>query len=735
MKKIIAGVLSACMTFSPLTMPVLAQNEGIMLVSEKESSEAENLEKVLRIVKSKVSVPEELTEFSYRLNNFSGTSQKSQWNFEWESKDNKKSMSITADELGNIKSYSKYDRDKSSSKPTYLKEELINIATEFIGKISPEIKGKIILIDTSFSGVYSGTYSYNFCRIENGIKMPDNNVSVSVDYENGEVKSFNSNWLFDITIPSSEVNIKIEEARKKIGEKVEMQLKYMNKTEKVDGKEVIKAYLVYTPDKSYMAVDAKTGEVYDTRDQFYDMGELNSYSSAEMKTAAEGAMAEDLSVEEMEKINEMANLLTKEDAILAITSRKNELLLDENAKAVDARLSQRYNYREKKNEGYIWQINFSDPRNVKDGDDTYRGYANATIDAETGKILSYYSSVRSYYDSKNKQWADVSVKYTSDECKKVFEKFVKGLEKDKFESTKLSNSDDSAYLLKYIDDKPVYGGYSYRYVRMNEGIEYSYNGINGKVDGVTGKIYSYNVNWTDNIEFESPKGSMSKEEAYDAYSKKDGFALVYEINNKHYIENNPKSDEYYDYSDLYELIKEVRLVYSTNINPQNISPFTGEQLDYSGKVYENVNEKEYTDIVGFWGERNIKLITDMGYNFEGNEFSPEKLITKEEWIKLLGTTGNYINEDEYKDIEKITKLNAIKMIIKSLNLEKVAKLSSIYKLPFNDVNGIPTEDVGYVALAKGLGIVNGDSNNNFTPNKELSRIEAVCIALNLASIR
>ena len=59
--------------------------------------------------------------------------------------------------------------------------------------------------------------------------MPDNKVTVSVNYETGEVMNFNSTWTFDVEIPSSETNVTLEEAREKIGEKVNMELKYMNK--------------------------------------------------------------------------------------------------------------------------------------------------------------------------------------------------------------------------------------------------------------------------------------------------------------------------------------------------------------------------------------------------------------------------------------------------------------------------------------------------------------------------
>ena len=64
----------------------------------------------------------------------------------------------------------------------------------------------------------------------------------------------------------------------------------------------------------------------------------------------------------------------------------------------------------------------------------------------------------------------------------TFEKFVKSLEEEKFLNSRLSNNDSSSYVLKYnyIDGKriPVYGGYSYNYCRVNEGVDYTYDRIN-----------------------------------------------------------------------------------------------------------------------------------------------------------------------------------------------------------------------------------------------------------------
>lgn len=734
MKKIVAGVMSVCITLGSTVTPAFAAtNEKMVIEQNKEvNEESVNLEKAILTVKQRVVIPAELTEFSYRLYNGSSSHDR-YWNLTWRNEEGDKSINVRCDNDGRILSYSKYDKNEERLAPNYTKNELVNVAESFVKVVAPEISNSLKLKEVVFNGIYNGTYNYIFERIENGVRMPDDTVSVSVNYVSCEVKSFNANWTYDVEVPDSNTAITIDKAREKIGENVEMELKYLRKYEKDGEDEVIKAYLVYEPSKGYVAVDAKTGEIYETHNEYHDMDEYGSNKLMSNGVAMDAMEESALTEQEIEKINEIKGLISKEDAIKAVTSKKDVLLLDDNAKAVTANLTKNYSYyKNDEDNEYVWNISFSDPRDVDHKDiDTYRAYINATVDAKTGKLLSYNSSVRSYYDKENKEWEDVKVKYSEDECRITLEKLIKELEPEKFSNAKFSDNATHGYVLKYIENEPIYGGYSYSYIRMNEGLEYTYNGIYGKVDGVTGKIYSYRYNWDENVEFESPKNAMSKEEAYKAYANKDGFELVYEVNNNHYIENNPKLEDYYDYEDLYKLEKEVRLVYRTNINPSSISPFTGEQLDYNGEVYEDPAKKEYTDIKGSWGERSIEIITDMGYVVDGNEFNPNKLITGEELNKLMQVVGFYMEESEYKDIESITKLDAIKMMIKKLGLEKLAEIDEMYKSPFVDINS----DIGYVALAKGLNIVSGDEQGRLNGDKELSRIEAVCMVIKLANLR
>ncbi|MBP3284502.1 MAG: hypothetical protein J6M02_03270 [Clostridia bacterium] len=720
-KKIISGLLSTAVLASAFAAP--ANAAVISMGSDAVTNEevAADMESVLLEIKGKIEIPAEFTEFTYDYQ--SNTAYGQYWSFVWRDKDFKNSLSIKCDKDGNIFSYNLRNNKEKNSVPKFLKEELKATAEAFIEKVLPAVSGHLQFQEASFNGVYSGSYTYQFDRMENGILMPDNSVRVSVDYETGEVVGLSASWEYHISIPDSEVKISKEEAQEKIGEKVEMKLTYRNKTEKVGDKTITKAYLVYQPDKSYMAVDAKTGEIYETKNEYLSMEMTKNESIAEDSANNKLMSAAGLSEQEVAKIEELKNLISKKEAI-KVVENDNRLLFDEHLNAVSANLYQKYD-ENKEAKDYLWRITFNDVRGDVDyqAKDSFRAYASATVNAETGELISYRSNVRSSYDYDKEDWNALEVKYTKAEAQEMLESFLKEKVGDKFKKSVLSDEPGFGYILKYIENEPVYGGYDFRYNRVNEGVEYTYNQIYGSVDGVTGKIYSFGYYWDDEVIFESPKATMSPEEAYKHYADKEGFELVYEINQKHYISDA----EDVKIQDKYRLEKEMRLVYRTNINPSAISPFSGKQLSYDGEEYKKVTEKNFTDISGHWAERAIRLITDLNVRFEEEEFLPKKAVSEKEFVEALNQLGYYSRSEEKEEDTEFTKLDALKKLIDQLNLTKVAKLQNIYKTEGIDLTNMNPEDVGYVALARGLGIVSGE----FVPNKELTRAEFAVILMNL----
>ena len=725
------------------------------IIKEEPTSSANNpsneeLESAIKAVKAKITIPKEYTEFNYYFYNTSSYAD-SYWSLTWRNPIDSSYIQVNCDQGKHITYFNQYDyTEKNSSLPSYLQKELKSTADEFIKMIAPEVSSKLEYIDATYEGIYSGNYVYNYQRKENGVMFPDNTVSISVNSVTKEIKSASLHWLYDVAVPTSELKLTKEEAAKLIKENMTMKLTYRTNNYRIydsynpyypNNNGPIKAFLVYEPSINYISVDAKTGKIYLTRAEW-----IERTTNEEAEKAAEGAgMASDsdtaaqvvLTEAEIAKIEELKKLISREAAIKVITSNKS-LYLDKTLKSYSATLNKSG---DRSSDSYVWSIQLSDPREIKYDDNTsdyYRAYASAQVDAKTGKILSFYASIKSLYDEKNQKWNTVKIPYDKEECQVILEKFLNSQIKSRFTKSKLVVQNDD-YVAYYKIDVPVFGGFHYQYNRFNEGVEYSYNGINGSVDGVTGKIYSYSYNWDDNVTFESPVGAMTPEQAMDQYLSKDGYELVYEINQVTIYDPNFKTlEKYYDSSDAYTVNYEIRLVYSPDVYPTSISPFTGDQLDYAGEVYKVTKPYSYLDIPDTKENREILLLADMNIGFEGDYFKPNTEITIGELNDLMKKVGYGYGYSEEKDIQSTKLINreelAQNFIIK-LGLEKVSGLKGIYKTGYADEYNIDEEYLGAVAIAKGFGLLEADAYNNFNPKSNITRAEAVHLILNYIGIQ
>ncbi|MGB8453520.1 MAG: YcdB/YcdC domain-containing protein [Anaerocolumna sp.] len=716
---------------SAVSIDIPVTGDSVVTGNSGQEPKAEDLERIIKTVKAKITIPEELAKFDYYFNsdnNGTGAS----WNLNWYTEDNSKRITIQSDQDGNIVRYYSDNNNSGNYVPKYFKADLKAAADKFIKKVAADISGKAEYAGATSEGAYSGQYNYQYQRVENGIPMPDNTITVGVNYETGKVTSYSSNWLYNVNIPSADTKITKEDAAEKIGKTVTMKLSYQNAyTTDKDGKTEIKAFLVYSPDNSYAAVDAKTGEVYTTQNEWIERDGATVYGDEKSDSVSDSGLTQ----QEVTKIDEIKGLISKEAAIKAITENKS-LLLDDNLKSISASLYKKNNYSaDDKDSKYVWSINLSDPREIKnEGSDTYRAYANASVDAKTGNIISFNSSIKDYYNMSKQEWESVKVKYNMEQGQKTLEDFLKIQIPDKFKNSVLSDHKES-YVISYDNGKEVYGGYYYNYNRVNAGVEYPYNGINGAVDGVTGKIYSFSYNWNDNITFEAPKNIISADDAFDSYIANKGYHLVYEINNIHSYES---AGQKIVSTGSYSVDSEVRLVYRTDISPATISPFTGKQLDYDGEEYvEPEDMYKYNDLNNTTSERNIRLLSEIGIGFKGSEFKPDKAITTKEITDFLNQAGIYYNNNKYKlsnDDSAITRLEASEFTVQILGYDSVAKLRNIYNTNFKDQSQISSEYLGYTALAQGLNLITSNNNNEFRPNDKLTRAEAADMIIAMLNV-
>ena len=687
----------------------------------------EALEKAILAVKSKITIPAGYSEFNYYYydGDYYGNGN---WSFSWKDPKTSARIEVTSDKDNHIVYYYHYnEKNYKLGVAKYLKDELKAKADEFILKIAPDIKGKLEFIDASYEGVYSGNYIYNYQRVNSGVLLPENTVKVAVNSVTGEIVLAGIYWLYDVSVPSSKPVITKEQAAELIKKNMKMRLVYRSDYFGIydsRGNQSTKAFLVYEPTEGYISVDAKTGEVYFVKSTSIVTDDYNKEEAAADAGNGSASAQSTLTEEEIAKIAELNKLISKEKAMDIVTGNSS-LYLEDTLKAYSTTLNKIDNGNGKTN--YIWTITLRDPRTVdysKDTD-TYRAYAHATVDASTGKILSFYSSMKGYYDQKTQTYKQVNVKYDKEASKKILEKFLSAQIKDRFDNS-IFTEQTNGYIIYYKDDVPVYGGYSYRYNRVNENVEYPYNSIYGEVDGVTGKIYSYGSNWDESIVFESTKGAMTADKAMDFYLANEGFGLKYEINtiNK-YNSGVENLDSYYDYNTAYSVDYEIRLVYHPDVSPAFISPFTGEQLNYSGEVYKKEAPYAYEDVANTEANRNILLLADMNIGFEGGYFKPEQNITLGEVNTLLQKIGYGYSENDLESKKLVTKEELAFAFIKYLGLEKMSKLTGIYTTGYADEWNIGANYLGAVALAKGLDIMTGDSYNNFNAKSNITRSQAV----------
>lgn len=677
----------------------------------------EQMTDVLLKIKTKLELPDEYSEFNYNYNNYG---ERGTWYFNWSTEDSSKTISLNCDDEAHILSMSCYSNESMQTMPEVTADELLDTANKLLARVFPEAVGHVVLKNT-YCMYYRSAYRFNFRRVENGIEMPDNYVMLSVGYKDGELIGLESNWNYTSKVPAAKKLISVEEAKKNIDKQLDMNLRYYV-TWDADGND--KVFLAYTPSMSYIATDAKSGKIYTQKD-YWGNDVKNAYDE---DVAEESAVADNsvrgyeakLSDAEIKKITDLENLISSDDAVKIIRNNKY-LLIDEKADTVTASLREN-------NGKYTWYITLRDNRPADyENNDYYRAYANATIDAEDGKILNFYSSIKSLYYYSQQEIDEIKFNYSQKDCRKVFENFVKEIESDKFSKVKLESSSASMSERLENTDTTIDLAYAFTYTRYNEGIPFASNGISGSVDRITGKVYNYRVNWTD-AEIPSSKGIIGEDKAFEAYMNYEGFDLVYEI-----VTTHTDTGSIYGYGTE----EVIRLVYRTAISPNYVDAFTGKQLTYNGEEYEKARtDYQYNDIAGTKYEKAIKILAGLNVGLPGESFEPDKKITKDELAQLLSKMP-YLGYRDYSETlsgdKGLNRQQAAKVILDTLGLGFMAKLD-IYKLSYKDASDVGKAYKGYVAIAGALDLFGNKKAKKFGPKTALTRGEAAQLILNAVKV-
>lgn len=687
--KIMCTVISAAMlTAAFSSMPVYAA------AVKTEVSDGQNTDysKVLSLVKSKISVPEKLTEFDF--NTSTSDDGRVRYHFEWNTDENEKyssaHMSVGADENGAITSYYYYDSDavKEDSGVVITDMSKDDVKAEIENQLKKIIPEKFDKLKTDSKTESNGSeYSIYYYRAENGLRVYNNYVSVSAVVSGGKViiRSISSEWDDkEFTLPEN--MLEYDKAAQIYEEKARFCLNYGTSYKSRNKYSVFLRYSF----KNDVFIDAMTGDTVDA-DNYILYGERNFASGAYKEAAAED-MDAGLTPTEKEEIERMSGLMSYADAEKKVRAIK-ELSISSDMKLTNK-------YINKNGEEYIMQLSFENEEKDR--------YAYVSINAQNGDLYSGRGNIE--YNEKDK---DVKITDAQKEnaVKKMTE-FVKKYVPEYYKSTLPTDAEMSG------------GNVSITFERVNGTIPVGNDGITVVWNAVEDKLSYINAYKSNIDELKQSENVVDKQKAYKTALNEAKFE-------KMYIKHDDKMTVVYGIADE---------------EKASIDAVTGQIIDGRGKPINTFNG--YSDISGHWAENIIKTLADYNIFNAGGMFKPDENINQRDFLKMLNTAKysyvqndddslyqsfvleGIISKDEINPTGTVSKQQAVTYLLKMMGYSNAAEIKGIFKCDFADNAEIDEKYFGYAAIAKGLGIVNGDESGNFNPEKNITNAEAAVIIYN-----
>lgn len=672
------------------------------------------LKQAIEIAKSTLSLKTEGFEFNSSYNeNQNGFDV---WSLNWNNtKTQSESINVLVDsnngEIVSVSWYTPNEQPKSRI-PKHSKEEALKAAEAWAKKLQGE-KFKLTKLKENpnveyYTSRYIETYNFEFMRVQDGIEVTPNRINVQLDINTLNLRYFNMEWD-NKALPSKANAFGLDKAKELFKSKLGIELTY--NLVYGDQNTAPKAILVYTLKDSNNPIDAITGELLKNAYRIY-------YGRDMMATAEKAEPAAPITPQEQNVIDDNSKYITKEAAEQVI---RQYLKIDDNMKLERANLYPGYS---KVNASWNLEWRYSSTDNQ-----TYK-YLSAQVDAVTKEFRSFNVSFNNAQNEKDK------TKISKDQAKKLAEEFLIKVQPDKFKKTQYKEVKDNFGI-----KMPEYmNGYSFNYIRVENGIPCPSNSLYISVNEYTGEITSYSTNWLD-ISFPAPNKTMTLDKAYEALFNNVKFDMEYTY---HYPNQN-------DYDK-----KEMRLAYALENTNILMDANTGKMLNYDGTPLKKAEKLSYTDIKGNKAEDEINTLIEMGILVpEGTKFAPESKMLQKDFIKLLVSSlqeyyypmpvakdsnpyDNYYNEAirrkiitaaEKKPEATITRQDAAKMVLRAMNYGVLAERSDMFAVNFADAAKLTKAYKGYAVIAAELGIVT-PVNSNFNPTTEITRGDAAEILVN-----
>lgn len=682
MKKLLSTLLSAAIFLSA---------NGAVFAETK-------LESIVKTVKSRLDIPPELTRFS--AENYTDNDGNLIYELSWVLPDDNGetndcfvnyNVQVTSDaEITSVNSYyrtSRYDYS-SRSLPDFSKDEAVAFAENYIKKAAPDTAEKMRLSSVSVNTRYEPYYTVRFDHYENDFPVVGDYIELDI-YKYNDALAV-TDYVANITdgeYPSPETAMSEDAFREYVKSNSPLELNYHDSD--TSEKTTFLQYSLGSGDTVYFsAADGHTLNFTFSDDIRYDFASGSAESTAADKEDAIALSPEEIN--EIETVNNLNSPETSEAYIRGIS----ELGITEDMRVSSSSLS-------KTDSGYITRLTFEN--------DDFSKHSFIALDSKTNELISSYTYTPSSY-SKNDVTDDMRA-----ESQTAVENFLKKYFGEKFNQVIPDTRSGIANLLDF------------NYCRNVNGIPYYNNGISVSYDLTNNIINDLSVNWDNALNLPSADGIISSAQAVSNLAALPVQAV--------YVRDNDQNILAYTFG-----------------NDINLDAVSGKTTSFYQDTDNAPAFDGYSDIDNHWVKDMANSLADAGIYFDGGLLKPDEIITQEDFFKLLcqyryGGYSAYpvTSEQAYNLIGSmgitlegakdpaapVTRELAAKYLITSLGYKRIAELNGIFVCGFTDDADIDPNMIGYVAIAKGLGCINGNTDGAFLPKNGISRAEAIAIIYRL----
>jgi len=684
-----------------------------------------SLEKAIQIVKTKFDVPNEYTDFSSSYNTYDD---RQVWALRWNGTTERPGeFAAEVNAINGVIVSMNYWKNEdqltnSPSVPTITKANAQEISDKLLRSLLGERTKELSLIPSELEIVPLSygpfNYSFQYQRLIKGVPFLSNGANVQVSSTDGHITSYNLNWN-DVKAPEVKGVISVEQAQQAFAAATFFKLEYWvpSSYRPLLAGQKQEAKLVYQlrGENNGGAIDALTGLPLQLSQGEWlatdslGVGGMGSAKAERASSSSDGIQI--LTPQEQQEVERTAKLLKQDEAIAAV---KGWVEIPDNLTLRGANLSKDWRNDDKR----IWSFDWSNNTNGKeDGTPKYLG---ARVSATTGELLGFASSTQ--------ENSNIDVKFDRAATQKIAEEFLKKVQPERFSQVVL---DPESNLIEKMSPEP-WNNQAFSYRRVVNGIDFPENGMIINVDPVAGIVTNYDLNWSE-YDLPSVSGILSKDKAVESFLKSRPLTLTYV---RIYSNGIPG-----DLRLVYLPIAEDRSIPSSN----TLDAKSGQLLDYQGQpVEKGPKPYSFTDLADVIEAPEITVLGQAGlFGDYGNSFKPlEKMsvvsLLRAMYLSRFGLWGNtgltekeVINKakelgwlkEDMKPGDPVDRELLAKVLLRYIQLNKLAELKDIYQVDFQDSNQISSDALGYVAIASSTGIIKVEGQV-LAPREDVSRAEA-----------